>query len=1006
MSIEQNEKMFLSLSTKNGGKIKIERNSLPGNDEIVFIPIDENYSEGKIEKIVLGQLDIERPEMYDNGSVHNMYWIYNRGSFTLVYIVAYSPYRDSVDLVASNLLAALGKLRSMGIESRSAWLPLLGTGPAGASPIASFRSILSAFKKFEELEERALFPYLRISIPNEYEGDFQNIIDVVGNDFAGRYYVDNAVPMKNEGGEAQVWALQYDRKEYSNDPVENMKAGASLSFFWSNPTIAGKMRVGDPVIYLRRGDGPDRGGMVGTGVVNDTTAIEKENTIGTTVLQMRPDQIIPRDEIIAYLGTDRPNWPGMGLEPVTPADATKLNGLLIERESWNPIFPPSGTNPTREDVPLRRDDAQVEVDLLNRVPLAVYFAQILHQIWCATQEGPEAYAAKKLPSRRHKPWRQDTLTPPAFVAHIDAPWGGGKTSFSNYVATTLNPEPLEPSDGSETIKGPFSAVFPNRKDLSGAFLPEANRPGQLKKPDGSYKTEEEYRRPWIVVNINAWLHQHVDPPWWVFYEKIRRTCLKEIWEFGVPVVNQTGTGDYSAESKPERCMAAGFWLREVIWCLFTPQLTKIAVTAALISTVYFAYYFLGPLFNWIGDFFVVTGLEDHPQPAPDALPGSPSPADRIVDGLALFGIAGTTIWTIFSFATSTLLPGTPSSARNYSLGSSDPLDRFRKHFAEMMERVKRPVLVVVDDLDRCDPKFIVEMTRGIQLILRSKRVVFLLLGDRKWIEQSFAIHHAEMKEIFKESDQEFGGRFVEKAIQLSYVLPDMGGRKASYVHSILDNDSEADAKREHDRSVGPNSDSIPSDASTKPGEERGSQPTPSDGASTAAPKGAEQTENEKLDERIEAVLARAKDTSSTARKIGHRLKPLAEHFPDNPRHVKRVVNAISLYQNSLILSDEDISLTRAGGRHWREMVVCVVMMLGYPKAWATLLENPEWADFLIGDGTVASVGPGYEKLKRNQKLVSLMKDVELEDVEKSDTLVETVITTEVIRRMQKILPDN
>jgi hypothetical protein len=38
------------------------------------------------------------------------------------------------------------------------------------------------------------------------------------------------------------------------------------------------------------------------------------------------------------------------------------------------------------------------------------------------------------------------------------------------------------------------------------------------------KWKQSHRRPWHVVQFNAWQHEHVSPPWWVFYETIRKAA--------------------------------------------------------------------------------------------------------------------------------------------------------------------------------------------------------------------------------------------------------------------------------------------------------------------------------------------------------------------------------------------------------------------------------------------------------------------------------------------------
>ena len=59
--------------------------------------------------------------------------------------------------------------------------------------------------------------------------------------------------------------------------------------------------------------------------------------------------------------------------------------------------------------------------------------------------------------------------------------------------------------------------------------------------------------------------------------------------------------------------------------------------------------------------------------------------------------------------TESIVPGTNTLAERLSLGSGDPFERFRRHFYQTMKRVCRPVMVIIDDLDRCKPGFVVDL---------------------------------------------------------------------------------------------------------------------------------------------------------------------------------------------------------------------------------------------------------------------------------------------------------
>ena len=88
--------------------------------------------------------------------------------------------------------------------------------------------------------------------------------------------------------------------------------------------------------------------------------------------------------------------------------------------------------------------------------------------------------AESLGRRLKRIWleNKDSGFDGAFMVHLHAPWGAGKTSLLNLLEEEL------------------------KKD----------------KPDDDAS-------PWVVVRFNAWRHQHVQPPWWSLIDRVfRRAC--------------------------------------------------------------------------------------------------------------------------------------------------------------------------------------------------------------------------------------------------------------------------------------------------------------------------------------------------------------------------------------------------------------------------------------------------------------------------------------------------
>lgn len=835
-----------------------------------------------------------------------------------------------------------------------------------------------------------------------------------------------------------VWILQYRPEDRVTRWTGEATPGSTLR--WKTEKgLPKEMRDEDRVIYWRTIDPnnkKDRGGIVGTGHIVSTETKVENGVLRflTEVHEFDEADRLDRDDVIAFAGIDRKNWRGAVLG-LPSEQALKVDELLRERsreglfgETLEPE-PAPGPGPTPEpfsepdtdgQIHVRRDDAERDHDALGRAPLAVSLAWTLHEIWC-NEQGLK-------PFRPRKP-QADAA---GFVAHIDAPWGGGKTSFANLVERTLNP------DLDDKTPEFLSNLYSDRDDMSGLFIKHTHELDKLRDGAGEYLWEDEARRPWIIVPFNAWLNQHVDPPWWSFYQTIRKVGFAAILKDGLSKVWQRDDGSYYTirQNRYSRFGRwAGLWLREVGWRFWTPEMRNSFIGFALTVAVAFVLQQYG-----LFDLKALTAMFSPPQPSlvpvdKDVLEATGEVAQGASTGLkalatiliVLLGGASA-LKSVFAAFTQTLLPGTADAAKNYSLGSADPLARFRRHFGKMMREIGRPVLVVIDDIDRCEPKFIVEMTRGLQTILKSPRVVYLLLGDRNWIEQAFEVCHDDMKNINVGPEHTFGGRFVEKAIQLSFVLPDIGEHKDDYVREVL-------IGRARAASAGPVG--VP-EAQPQASMQSAS---PSEVGAEAPPVEISKVERQELRETIskartvqeideagaaqlkaraadpafqravreEVILGRAAQKETVETEIGHRLEPLAQYLPGNPRHIKRIINAISMYQNSILLTEKDYVEAEFGGELWRRLVIGVVLMVGFPKSWGMLAKHPDWAELLVNDKPLPQKGTGtqanadFDALGSNADFVALLGMTELVEKIGGDP-VDTIISPDVVRWLNTVIP--
>ncbi|TPW31775.1 hypothetical protein FJU08_08525 [Martelella alba] len=525
---------------------------------------------------------------------------------------------------------------------------------------------------------------------------------------------------------------------------------------------------------------------------------------------------------------------------------------------------------------LNADGIDASVDDLDRASLAFALAGRLNLIWDALNpvEGGKEQSLQ-----------------PGFVVHLDAPWGGGKTTFAGFLEYILNP---------------FKHyVWPGW--LERILLPL----------DGSI-WPAKFRRPWHIVHFNAWRHQHVKPQWWTFSEAIRKQCTEADYR---EVCNNKCRLDMPVAPYEYRDAPVPFlqycwrWIRQKYWEIFTPDVLSQAIAAVLFLSVAAGLY----LFGFLGDEKCRFNLS----------------VNATVFAFFAFLGGASGVWAIFKTVTRSLFPGTPAAAKAYALGAGDPLDRFRTHFAKTIKGFRRPVLVIVDDLDRCDPEYVVSLLHGMQTILTSPRVIYLLLGDKDWIEQAFTQVYKKLGDIEVGCEHTLGARFVEKGIQLSLVLPDFGEKeKVSYVRRLLGVSAQVDPedRSEKDLSLTDELNGVLNERSLILREQKAKE--------FANNRGISSQQKRELNRQLSIKAAYDEQSEQLTR---HELEGLVPLLPPNPRQIKRIINTVSLMTEVGRLGRASISL---GSRDWKILARWVVLSVEWPRSWFTLSKHPELADHL------------------------------------------------------------
>jgi hypothetical protein len=98
-----------------------------------------------------------------------------------------------------------------------------------------------------------------------------------------------------------------------------------------------------------------------------------------------------------------------------------------------------------------------------------------------------------------------------------------------------------------------------------------------------------------------------------------------------------------------------------------------------------------------------------------------------------------------------------------------------------------------------------------------------------------------------------------------------------------------------------------------------------------------------------------------------------------------------------------------GGERWRQLVIGVVLMIGYPKSWQVLARDSELADLLLTAKEPPQAGTGDERsanfnaLRGNGSFVALLSETRLHK-DLSEFPAKTRINGDVVRWLSQIIP--
>jgi Cdc6-like AAA superfamily ATPase len=359
---------------------------------------------------------------------------------------------------------------------------------------------------------------------------------------------------------------------------------------------------------------------------------------------------------------------------------------------------------------------------------------------------------------------------------------------------------------------------------------------------------------WLVVDFNAWKYQRLKPPWWTLMGQIQHAAQQR---------DLQGFKKLSMKFVSEWLKSHGQWL----WMRF--RLGTLSTQAGAIA--------LG-LASMLGYFWVTT-------PSSDA-----DLTKTLVAGAglvtAVYGVANI-FRSLFS------KPDTVTKAQSEL--TEDPYRKVVKQFSVLIKSIKRPIIVFIDDLDRCEASYVVELLENIQTMLRATPIVYLVAADRDWITTSFTKRYVDFTNQAKDPARPLGYLFLDKLFQLSVDLPSFSSPiRQRFFDAVL-----------NEQQVGEQLKSLPTAEEiiqANQSIETLTSPIELQAAIDAVP------EDTTKKAAIRQAVARRVLQPETIQATEHRLSHLAPLLDPNPRAIKNLISSVAINQSKLVLEGRRFDL--------------------------------------------------------------------------------------------------
>jgi hypothetical protein len=393
------------------------------------------------------------------------------------------------------------------------------------------------------------------------------------------------------------------------------------------------------------------------------------------------------------------------------------------------------------------------------------------------------------------------------------------------------------------------------------------------------KKQLEATDDYLIIEINAWREQKVGLQWWTLHNALREAVEKDAVRLMAREQSRSAPSPAWISRLDNVVVHATAWIRakgtsraHVIQTRLVPFLSAVVV--------------------------LIVGLFGLTLLANLDLKAGAEMADSIakIASLLVLGLAGLTAAYRF------LLPDSHRPAKDFVSAATNPMVEVRRLFGRTLARTKKSAVFLIDDLDRCEPEYIVDFLSVIQTLVRDARQTVtgpaskapppgpyaFVAADGYWIRTSYEAHYNSARPA-EVPGRPLGYQFLEKIFQLQVRLPSISeATKQAFYESLLKLQPTSDSTAEGQGNL---KEEVLSQVR---------QATTGEDISRAAA-GANRLADPALRLEVLGTAAVRFSESLIQESTRHALAPYGRFLEPNPRNIKLFVNTYNVLRSLRIL---------------------------------------------------------------------------------------------------------